>query len=427
MHVTGHTYFGNCTFNGAATFAGVVAEGSFEIEGGTTRDSISVSSSTFREHASFSRIVGERDVVRDLKRGAVPSLYLSRIEFRSSASFDRTDLTRMMIGAPGRNRVTFQQTATFRGVQTDWFEATSAIFRGPADFSGAQFPQIVNLQDAEFLDVISLDGATVNRMELGGVRFARGIDADWTSFGPAVMSTSPATWRMISEAFRARGNLAGETGAYFKQRAFGPRRLRDEISAGFWGYGVRPLRAASWLAAVIAVAAIAYALMLRRSDRRMLTIASEDVPDARPLLEALLRRDRPEADEVWRSVSKATRLQIAAAHRGSPDESSRAAAQALNEYLLADDGSIPNREIVGELLRLARGSRVSRWVRAVRLAFRASFTLPGAVAREAPSRSWRSFVWVHSITFKVLFLFFLQALANVSPSLKDIVSRVLPL
>jgi hypothetical protein len=215
-----------------------------------------------------------------------------------------------------RGDVTFEKTVDLQGIRCAKLSISRADFLDRAEFSGSKISGVLSLDHVVFRDSVDFDGITLptkqgvssmqddpkgeQGLQLVNVRFEKGIDANWKRFlEPGILpfwrelritKCDPGTWRSLSEAFKQRSNLVGQNEAYYYQRVQA-RNDRDEDENQFlnlfsliiWGYGVRPLRLLGWLAVVIAVFALFYALIGYIPDG-----SSSDVKGRMPYWKALL-------------------------------------------------------------------------------------------------------------------------------------------
>lgn len=171
--------------------------------------------------------------------------------------------------------IRFEKGINLENLKCEHVDLINLDFLDRTLFTGASIG-LLRMKDVVFRGLVDFENTKFNA-NLSNVRFEKGVEANWARFQkptslPFLKALSTKcdsrTWRSLSAAFKERGNLVGQNGAYYQERRQSRRDDPDEnrfwntFSLISWGYGVRPLRLAAWLLVVTIAFAVAYSFAL---------------------------------------------------------------------------------------------------------------------------------------------------------------------
>jgi len=372
---------------------------------------------------------------------------------------------------------TFEKTAVFRGLKCDIGDFQEANFRGYADFSSARFERTANFNSVSFeADVNFYATRLPPNLYLDDIRFEKAVYVRWSQLteypqwwqilqgtNVKVKTNKIRTWETLDQVFVRANDIDGHIEATFQKRLLAPNaaetferenRLTNWLSLIWWGYGFRPWQLVGWLF----VAYLLFACICRHMDcssaiQDDLMFTGEEIKNpvriARRIIESCDLNNSP----MWDTLSQATRQQLLRFDDPTlpPDEFRAQVATILNELSISDTlcpatvvlraGQSEHTKVTGaELVRRNRqlilgtftaeiseeADSYVKWRTALAFSRRASFSIDYGV-KNARTPSLKTIAIVYSIVFKIMLFFLVAALTNVSPFLKDLIGKLLPI
>ncbi len=144
---------------------------------------------------------------------------------------------------------------SFRSLRCEEADFSGAVFQNTVDFSRACFEKSVSFRQAVFKDS-AFFGDTVfpaHGLNLDRVLFVKRavLNADQLTQGQLATDGDPEVWESLELAFRNAGNLEAMNEATYQNRLMNMRGVKgtllDRVSYVTWGFGVRPWRTGGWM------------------------------------------------------------------------------------------------------------------------------------------------------------------------------------
>jgi hypothetical protein len=210
------------------------------------------------------------------------SLSFDRVSFGGRASFNRSRLDQLSIGAKTGKvyMVGVAKEADFGALRCRDVSLVGVDFAGGVTFAGSTITHSFILQRVNFGKEVNIQGARFPNVARGRKSISRSGGAEiWPTgivfgeilFGDAVrgqwkqlvqrkrllvddklkVASCPSeSWFSLSDAFKRAGNLKGENEAAFRghlAEGFEQNAWANWFSWAFWGFGYRPMRVVLWL------------------------------------------------------------------------------------------------------------------------------------------------------------------------------------
>jgi len=254
------------------------------------------------------------DRMNSRQSGKIPqgSLLFREVRFKGWAKFsglkaaslrfffvgDQTPLQKSKARSYGAS--VFENRASFSGLVCGHADFNSTEFLGPCDFNGARFLESADFTDAVFGDNVTFfDAGFPEPSQDGAKKMNGGLILDRTTFGKSVGLTwseiglrhgkgfgqtsintdDPRTWEALGRAFHQNSDLKSENEAIYHKELLKmridtkwPAKLLAYASWAFWGYGVRPIRLASWTLIVYSAFTLVYWTQTRAIGTAMLRV-----------------------------------------------------------------------------------------------------------------------------------------------------------
>ena len=192
------------------------------------------------------------------------ALVMHGVRFLGPASFDGVRVRKLLFPTnlsptrrqpPRLTRPLFcDEPVSFRGLRCEEADFSGAVFQNTVDFSRASFEKSVSFRQAVFKDS-AFFGDTVfptRGLNLDRVLFVkRGVSADQLTQGQLDTDGDSEVWESLELAFRNAGNLEAMNEATYQKRLMKMRGVKgtllDRVSYVTWGFGVRPWRTVGWM------------------------------------------------------------------------------------------------------------------------------------------------------------------------------------